>query len=492
VTPVIVGVGQVANKDPERIVHPVELMAEATLVAVEDAAADVLAHVGAVHAAPMSVFADDDASAMLAEHLGLAPGERAQWSYSGAAPQLHLGALCARIAAGELDAALVVGAIADASVRNAHRAGIESPAPPTSMWSVGVDRAKGMVPTAKWQAPLTAERSAGANMPTAIFGLVESAIAASRGNDIDTHRQRLGEVLAPFSEVAARRPDLAWNPKPRSAAEIATPSIANRMVAEPYTKLMCSFPTVDLGAAILVTSSALADRLGIADDRRVHPWTVADASEAGPPSVRADIGRSLALDAVAAHAVGVADRAGATIGAFDLYSCFPAAVEMAIDAFGLDGDPRPRTITGGLPFFGGPGASYVLHAIAHAVERSRLQRGDLTTVVGLGGTVQDFSVGLFGSEPGPAFDAWSAPDVAPAVAVTATATGPAVIEAATVLHDRHDGPTAVPIIARLPDGTRVGARAGDPALPAELSGQTLVGTTVELDHDGAKVWYVPS
>ena len=41
-TPVVVGVGQIANKDPERIVHPTELMCEAVRAAAADAHADVL------------------------------------------------------------------------------------------------------------------------------------------------------------------------------------------------------------------------------------------------------------------------------------------------------------------------------------------------------------------------------------------------------------------------------------------------------------------
>ena len=39
------------------------------------------------------------------------------------------------------------------------------------------------------------------------------------------------------------------------------------------------------------------------------------------------------------------------IGAADLYSCFPIAVWVAMDALGMSlDDPRPLTLTGGLPF----------------------------------------------------------------------------------------------------------------------------------------------
>ena len=49
-------------------------------------------------------------------------------------------------------------------------------------------------------------------------------------------------------------------------------------------------------------------------------------------------------------------RAGITtadLDWFDLYSCFPSAVEAAVDALGLDPfDPRGLTVTGGLPYHG--------------------------------------------------------------------------------------------------------------------------------------------
>ena len=55
-------------------------------------------------------------------------------------------------------------------------------------------------------------------------------------------------------------------------------------------------------------------------------------------------------------------------------------------------DPRGLTATGGLPYFGGPGASYNVHAIASIVERCRA--GGFGLTVGLGGFAAAFA--LFG------------------------------------------------------------------------------------------------
>ena len=52
----------------------------------------------------------------------------------------------------------------------------------------------------------------------------------------------------------------------------------------------------------------------------------------------------------------------------DLYACFPSSVEVARDSFGIaPDDPRPLTLTGGLPYHGGPGSNYVTHSIANTM-----------------------------------------------------------------------------------------------------------------------------
>jgi acetyl-CoA C-acetyltransferase len=496
--PVIVGIGQTANKDPERLVHPVDLLEEATRLAVDDAGAEVLPHVGMVLSSPLSVFTEEHGGAMVADRLGLRRGPRVQASYSGAGPQRLLAQACREIAAGELDAALLVGGIADASVRNARRRGVQPPAPPTSIWSQGSEGPGDETLTREWRRPWFAEGDAGAQMPSAIFALIESALAAAAGNDAATHRAWLGRLLAPFTDVAASRPDLAWFPTPRTPEEIAEVRPDNRFVAEPYTKLMCSFPTIDLAAAVLVTSADLADRLGVGADRRVHPWSVTCASEPGSSSGWRDMHRSAALTAAAERALANASVSVDELAGFDLYSCFPAAVQLAMAAFGISpGDPRPLTQTGGLPYFGGPGASYSLHGIACMVERLRSRPDEVGAVVGVGGVCHDFAVGVYSTgeprRPGTFEEAIEVTESLREVAtpVVKSAEGEATVDAMTVLHERDAGPVAAPAICRLPDGSRVGARAADPQLPASVSGTSLVGRPVRLEVRDGHTTYTP-
>lgn len=482
-----------ANKDEDSIVHPVDLLAEAANRALDDAGVG-RSGVGAVLCTPLSSLTDEDASEMLAARLDLVPGIRQVSSYSGAAPQQLLAEACRLVQEGQADVVLVAGGIADASVRRARRNGLEPLAAPTSTWSQGSEGLQSAVAAAGGRVlPPSPERYAGAGLPSSYFALVHSSLTA--GTDVVTERKRLGSLLAPFTGVAASRPDLAWFPVERTADDISEVSPENRLVAEPYTKLMCSFPTVDLAAALVVSASSGRASSGTT---LVRPLALTSAKEASSPAGWEVMHRPVALARAVEAAMTLAGTEPGQADWFDLYSCFPAAVLLECAALGLaDDDPRGLTVTGGLPYFGGPGASYSLHALAAMTERLRVKPGTAGVVVSVGGMVNSFSVGVYSSGDQPYPDQQYAsrvipPDPAPAVPTRKVAEGPALVDAMTVLHDRERGPVAAPVVARLPDGSRVGARAASARLAADLAGTSLVGEAVVLKESNGKVSYQPA
>jgi acetyl-CoA C-acetyltransferase len=249
---------------------------------------------------------------------------------------------------------------------------------------------------------------------------------------------------------------------------------------------MCSFPTVDLAAALVVSGRG---RRGTGE---VRPLVITSAREVSSPAGWCDMGHPVALSRAVERAAQLSGDAFDRVVAFDLYSCFPTAVELARRAIGLaDDDPRPLTVTGGLPYFGGPGASYSLHAIATMVERLRREPDHAGLVVGVGGMVDQFSVGIYGAGDEPLADEHLTPAGEAPVGMADVADGPAEVDAMTVLHAREQGPVAAPLVARLPDGRRVGARAHDPSLPADLAGRSLVGHRVVLSTVKGRVYYEP-
>ena len=56
----------------------------------------------------------------------------------------------------------------------------------------------------------------------------------------------------------------------------------------------------------------------------------------------------------------------------DLYSCFASSLAFARDALGI-ADGRGLTVTGGLPYHGGPGSNYGTHSLAAMVETLRVR-----------------------------------------------------------------------------------------------------------------------
>jgi acetyl-CoA C-acetyltransferase len=301
----------------------------------------------------------------------------------------------------------------------------------------------------------------------------------------------MGRLFAPFTERAATHP-YAWFPTPRTATEIATPSTGNRIVCEPYTKLMTAFLGSDQAAALVVCSLAAARRAGV-DDRAVFVWSGAEATDVRYPAERPDPGRSPAIAAAGRALFEAASRAAGTtasigvddLGLLDLYSCFPSAVELAAEALGLaQDDERGLTVTGGLPYFGGPGNNYTTHGIATLTDLLRDGGRDrLGLATGVGWFITKHALGVYGSSPPPG--GFHRGDTAAAQArIDGTAVPTALevdeeqvaaIVAATVVRDHDGAAAAAPVIARLPDGRHMALAAEDDEVVAAMGALDVPG-----------------
>ena len=153
-------------------------------------------------------------------------------------------------------------------------------------------------------------------------------------------------------------------------------------------------------------------------------------------------------------------------------------------------DPRRLTVTGGLPFFGGPGNNYSMHAIATMHDRL-LEGGGLGYVGANGGILSKHAIGIYGATPSPrGFVEGDTRDAQARVDATALpiampadgAVGRADVVASTVVYGRDGAIAAVPAIAVLADGRRVAAQADESTL-ASLPPQSLIGQLVELHGD---------
>jgi len=489
-TPILVGAAETVqrwNGDgvPD---HPLGLMTRAARAALEDTGSSRLAaSIDRIAVVNVLTWSYADAPGELATRLGLAPRERIYTSIGGNTPQYLVNRAAEALATGRCRAVLIAGGESGdalAKARKLDRRFDEWPKR-TEPLSIEGDQRQGVS---------EAEMAYELFLPSAMYPLIETAIRARAGRSPTEHREFLGKLFARFAAVAAKHPN-AWFRDAHSPERIATPSPDNRYVGYPYTKLMNSIIAVDQAAAVVLTTEAHARELGIDPSRWVYPMGGADQNDVWHVSERPDLARSPAIRAAAGRAFEQAGCAVADVTEFDLYSCFPAAVEVAIDALDLAaGDPRPLTVTGGLPYFGGPGNNYSLHAIATAVDRVRADRHSTVFVSALGWYCTKHAIGIYGGRRGATPWALEADRVRQAAQATidrtalppplAEADGPAQIEAFVIRHGRDGAATDGTVLARLGSGARALARLDTSPTELEtLENEELVGRSGTVRHD---------
>ncbi len=475
--PVLVGCGQITQRepDPAAALAPMDLTAAAARQAGEDTgtgdailkALDTIVVMRSFSdtswrfASPFGRFSNPPKS--LAARIGNTDAKRLVYTFPGGnMPQWCVNRMFEMITRGEIEVAMIAGGEALATQKAAHRAGLdldwnEDAGGEPEMWGVE---------TRGWSEIEDRHRMAGAIFA---YPMIEQGIRAHLGRTIPDHLKAMGELFERFAAVAAANP-LADRRNGFSAEDIATVSAANPFIGFPYTKLMNSNAFIDQAAALIMTSVAKAKALGIPQSQWVYLHGCGDAYDHWYLIDRKNFHSSPAMRIVGAETMAMADSAIDDMDFLDLYSCFPSAVEICCEENGLaTDDPRGLTVTGGLPYFGGPGNNYVTHAIAEMMNKVRSKPGSKGLVTANGNYITKQSAGVYTTMPTEKPFAPKDPKIYQAKidadkgpATTARASGPATIETYTVIHDRK-GPSYAILYGRLDDGTRFIANTPDDA-----------------------------
>jgi acetyl-CoA C-acetyltransferase len=207
-------------------------------------------------------------------------------------------------------------------------------------------------------------------------------------------------------------------------------------------------------------------------------------------SERPSLCRSPALREAGEQALGAAGVGIDEIDFIDLYSCFPSAVQIACEELGIPSDGSRRlTVTGGLPFFGGPGNNYSTHAIASMMALLRERPGARGLVTGIGWYLSKYAAGVYSTEPPDPGRSAEPPGPARAaegsVELALEAEGRASIETYTVLFGREGEPSQGIVVGRLEDGRRFLANTPeDPSLAEALVSAEAIGLEGVVSHSG--------
>lgn len=493
--PVLIGVGQtVSHWTPEDGVD----VAPSFLSLAVEAASRALQDTG--HADPQTVARAIDTIAMVrtmddsipsfaqpfgrcnnlprgvAAGIGATPAEAIYGISGGQSPQSLVHEMAARIHSGDSEGALICGSEAIGARKSARKAGLE------------LDFAsefEGKLDDRGLGSPLLsrAEIKHGLVTPAFFYALFENAYAHKAGHTRTRHREEMSKLFEGFASVAADNP-YAQFPKARSADFLAVPSKENYPFADPYLKWHMAQDAVNMAAGVLIMSDEKADALGIAQEKRVYLHGGGQAADLHI-SEREKLDGSWAMEVALGRALEQAGQSAGDMAALDLYSCFPIAVFSSTDVLGIDwrSDPRALTLTGGLPFFGGPGNNYSLHGIASMVDALRKEAGSYGLVLANGGWMTKEAAGVYSSQRPERFTPVESQATPKSRVQLAQTPQQGVLETFTIVQGRN-GPSHAIVFGRTETGDRFIATSRDEAALTKLNDETLpIGARLTISSE---------
>jgi len=498
-TPIIIGAGQTVERLHEQSTppfsSPMQLAAAACQAALKDAGVparevDTLAVIrlfsDTVKVWDSPFGGSNNPPESVARRIGATPVHRI-YSNAGGTEPLHLMVeLLAAIARGEKQLALLTGAEAIASQRFAVRNGFEDD------WREEFDvpfdnreyRQRFVSPD---------EIRGGLSIPVRSYALIENIQAHQMGHNLQQHRQYMATLLAPCSAVAAANCYSQW-PHSWSVRELAEPTATNYPISLPYSKLLVAQDAVNQSSALLLTSVGHARRLGV-DPRQ---WIFLEAYAEGADqflSQREDPGRSAAMERVLTATMEMAGAGSVDMDLIDIYSCFPCAVHAACEIVGLPTDgSRVLTVTGGLPFFGGPGNNYTTHALAEVAVRLRGAQAH-ALVTANGGILSKHAAAVLTTEPARAANIdWRESEALtvdcadlPVRSIIEDPEGGDIISYTLV--SRRGKPDIGIVLAGTPAGERFLASSTQPAVTAAMQDNSPIGRGIDVrQEEGRQVF----
>ncbi|WP_293678747.1 acetyl-CoA acetyltransferase [uncultured Phenylobacterium sp.] len=508
-TPVLIGAGQFTYRgDPAQSPSPTNLLKIAAERAADDAGigAAGLAALDSIVVAPSAIAMPGGSrargapfSSNAAAQLGALVGAELRWAAQSAnggnSSQYMINRLAERISQGETDLGLAIGCEVMGSVakRMAKGLGFDD-------WNETEDLSLDAPPIVGDTRPGVSPYEArhGLDRPINIYPIFENALRARDGRSLADHATRMGKLFERFTAVAAENPH-AWFPTRRSAEELTTVSDRNRMIGFPYPKFLNAIMEVDQSAGVLIASVKKARELGVPEDRWVYLRGCADAHDIWHVLERQDFHSSPAMRLTGKRALEMAGIGADDLRHIDLYSCFPSAVQVGAEELGLSvDDPRGFTVTGGLPYAGGPGNNYAMHSAATMVQKLRDAPGAYGLVTANGWYLTKQSTGVYSTTPptrpfereDPAIIQRQI-DALPHPPVTEQPQGRGTIETYTVVHKR-EGPFMGIVVGRDANGRRFVANTpNDPQTLASLEASEQIGRTGTLTQAGHLNLFTP-
>ena len=233
-------------------------------------------------------------------------------------------------------------------------------------------------------------------MAVGYYATMETAIRKNDGEGIEEHQNNIALMYEEFSKIASENKD-GWLNHPYAKEDILETSKKNKMLAYPYNKLHCTSWNVNQSAAIIICSEELANELEIDNKKRVYPISSSENNHMIAIQQRPKLYESLGMTYAANSINKMIERLDIKLDAYDLYSCFPAAIKMFTKSIGLDSE-IPKTVTGSMPYAGGPLNSFVIHSTVKMIQKIRALEVKYGLITGVSGMMTKQSFCVWGKE----------------------------------------------------------------------------------------------
>ncbi|WP_433622191.1 hypothetical protein [Nocardia sp. CA-120079] len=483
--PVVVGaagVVQHCDSSLDSTLDAAGLMAAACVAAAGHHAEQLLPQVGLV-AVPRGTWKYSDAGRLVARAIG---AERSSTLVSevGILQSDTLIAGIQAVAEGRVESAVVIGGEALDRRRQARKANMRA------LETVQVGEVPDVVQAAPSPFVGNEEESWGIREPYLQYVLVDSARRHRLGIEMTAHRQAIARRYEQLSRVAVANP-AAWERSLWSADELLdTSRPGNRMLAYPYSVKTVTQMYLDQAAALLICTEAEAKRLGVPEDRWVYPEVGVGCSHVVPLANRADPSRNDQWVLMSEAVEKAAGRPVASYDLLDLYNCFPVALDLQCDAFGISADRVP-SVTGGMSFGGGGFNHAAIQAFARAVELIQEGAGSNAFVTANSGYLtKQGAVSFARDRPQSPFQAL---DLTPRAGIAVRRrssvlqySGPAEIEGVTVLFERNEPARAFALV-RTGDGEGTIVSSTEDNVLAAFLESDWVGQSLRVDRGRARL-----
>ena len=387
--PVVVGIGDIQQKDKfNNLDEALILMDKAVKLAIQDSGNNnIIKYINEIQI-PKGYWRYRDPGKWIAKQNSISDVKTIV-SKIGILQQSLINSACKKIISGEINGSLIVGG--EARYKKT-RAIIENKDFKETELTENPDH----YIKSDNQLTLDIEEESLGSMAVGYYSILESAFRANKINGFSSHHNDIAKIYSDFSNIAYKN-NLGWDDKHYLEEEIMNSNELNPQIAFPYNKKHCASWNVNQSAAILLCSEKIADLLEIDIEKRVYLLAASENNNMIPTLQRENLTKPIGMKLAADFILDICNKNKISPNLYDLYSCFPIAVQMFADALKINNISN-TTVTGGMSFAGGPLNSYVLNSTVQIIRKIRSNKSDIGIITGVSGMMTKQSFALWSSK----------------------------------------------------------------------------------------------